>query len=625
MTVALEKFLRPLVLGCLFAVPFVVLVVAEQLFFPYITGKAFVFRLLVEAAFGGWLLLLLLGKVPRPRASLIQLTIGIFIAVVAIADFTGVAPFKSFWSNFERMEGLVTLLHAFAYFMVAGSMFTERLWERFWQVSLGVSAWVGLGALGELAEGATRIAGTTGNPIYLAVYTLFHIFIALFLAYRSKSILTYWLYGATVVLNLAVLWFTGTRGTILGLAAGALVVALGVLIFGRTSVNKWLYRGAVALITVVVLAAATFIAFRTSDTVQNHPTLARFANISMAFDEKARDTSALRIMVWGSAWEGFKERPLLGWGQENFNYVFNKYYNPNMYWAEPWYDRTHNIMLDWLIAAGVLGLLAYLGMYLALFIEIIRTRTFDLFETSLLSGLLVGYGVHNLFVFDNLLSYILFFSLAAWIYSSTQDKESGNSIQISKTLQLLVLVIVSLGTIFTVYLINYPLYAQNKALLGAIGATGSPETINQSRELFEQATAYHTGGTQESREQFGVIASRIAEMESVPLEDKELFVNSALFELQKQEQAYPDDARFPYLIASLLSAYNADVEAEQYLKRALELSPNKPTFIVSLGINAIKRGDFVTAEKYLTQALVLVSEYERALELLDVVRAEQEK
>jgi len=35
-----------------------------------------------------------------------------------------------------------------------------------------------------------------------------------------------------------------------------------------------------------------------------------------------------RIAVWNVARQGFLERPILGWGPENFDLVFAKYYNP---------------------------------------------------------------------------------------------------------------------------------------------------------------------------------------------------------------------------------------------------------------------------------------------------------
>ena len=99
--------------------------------------------------------------------------------------------------------------------------------------------------------------------------------------------------------------------------------------------------------------------------------------------------------------KGFKERPILGWGQENFNIVFNKHYNPLMD-QEQWFDRTHNIILDWLIAAGILGALSYLSLFVAVLVLIWRRGTFTFVEKSILTGLFAAYFFHNMFVFDNL-------------------------------------------------------------------------------------------------------------------------------------------------------------------------------------------------------------------------------
>ena len=66
-------------------------------------------------------------------------------------------------------------------------------------------------------------------------------------------------------------------------------------------------------------------------------------------------TTKSRFQIWGMAIEGFKENPLLGWGQDNFNLVFNKYYDSRLYDQEPFFDRAHNVFLDWLIAGGIVG------------------------------------------------------------------------------------------------------------------------------------------------------------------------------------------------------------------------------------------------------------------------------
>ena len=105
-------------------IPFIVV---NGTFFPYITGKAFVFRILVEIIFGLWLILIIKDKQFRPKWSWILGIIGLFVFILLMADINAVAPFKAFWSNYERMEGWVTFAHLFAYFLVFSSMFEKPI------------------------------------------------------------------------------------------------------------------------------------------------------------------------------------------------------------------------------------------------------------------------------------------------------------------------------------------------------------------------------------------------------------------------------------------------------------------------------------------------------------------
>ena len=628
----IATYTKWLVLACVFVVPFLVLIVTNGLFFPYITGKGFAFRVITGVAFGGWLLLLLTGNIPKPKISPIAISIGVFVSIVALADALGMAPFKSFWSNFERMDGFVTIAHMALYFLVAGSMLnTYKLWIRFWQVSLGVSIIVGLSALPELGKGITRIAGSTGNPIYLAVYMLFHIFIAMLLMRKTRNSVLQWVYGLSIPLNLMVLWFTGTRGALLGLISGLIVTALGIVFFGK-DIHTWIKRSAIAGLIGVVLLSGGFFMIKDSDFVQNNTMLKRLADISLTTDAKEGGTGSLRLMVWGMAWEGFKEKPILGWGQENFNYVFNKYYNPGMDGAEPWYDRTHNILLDWLIAAGALGLLAYLAMYLVIFIESVRARYFDSVESSILTGLLAAYGVHNLFVFDHFISYALFFALVAWVYS-VRNIESDEqtepleikSLQKSEILQLGVITVIAVFTISAIYYINYPSYVQNKLIIKALSASGNPQTIDKARKYFLDASSYRAIGTQEAREQFIKAASGLANKKGVDKKDRKAFVNDAIAEMQEQLKLYPQDARFPHLIAGVLTSYGEYEKAVPFLEKALELSPTKISFLIALGSNAGVREDFDTAYKYYKKAVELAPNNEKAQKLLKIVESEINK
>ena len=119
---SLKELLRFLIIACIFATPFICLFVAESMFFPFITGKNFAFRIIVEVIFSAWLALALVAPAYRPRRSLVLGALALFVAIIGIANAQGAYPFKSFWSNYERMDGWITIAHLLAYIAVASAM-----------------------------------------------------------------------------------------------------------------------------------------------------------------------------------------------------------------------------------------------------------------------------------------------------------------------------------------------------------------------------------------------------------------------------------------------------------------------------------------------------------------------
>ena len=224
----------------LFLIPFVTFIVASGglfpgMYFPYITGKNFAFRIVIEILIGLYILLAVRDPKYRPRSSVLMWAVFAFVVWVGVATIFSADPTKSFWSNFERMEGYVTLLHLFGYFVIAGALLTaDRLWERFFQTSIGVSALQGLIALFQVfgwvaisTQSGPRVDTTFGNATYLAVYMLFNIFLTLFMLVRekhSRSLQAF--YGSALLLQFVALFFTETRGALLGVLGGLIVAAL---------------------------------------------------------------------------------------------------------------------------------------------------------------------------------------------------------------------------------------------------------------------------------------------------------------------------------------------------------------------------------------------------------------
>ena len=422
----IEKALRWVVISGVFALPFIILIVAQSMFFPFITGKNFTFRIIVEIIAGAWLALALVYPTYRPRRSWILGAFAIFVLIMAIADAQGAYPFKSFWSNYERMDGWVTLIHVLAYLVVASCVInSEKIWRLLFQVSLGVSVFVGIYGLLQIVgytalgqgggAGLTgRIDGTFGNPIYLAIYMLFHIAIAALLWLQmwnvrlpGKRTWSSLAYGGIILLDTATLLLSGTRGTMLGLIGGALIA---VLLYAYFDGTKKIRTIAVALLVGVVVFGGVLKLAKDTPVVQSVGFLQRLATISLN-----DSTTKSRLLNMGMAWQGVKERPIFGWGQENYALVFDKYYDPRMYGQEQWFDRVHDVIFDWWVAGGTLGLLAYLSIFMAAFYTLWRTINFSVAEKSLFTGLIIGYFVHNIFVFDNVSSWILFGTILAYI------------------------------------------------------------------------------------------------------------------------------------------------------------------------------------------------------------------
>ncbi len=615
----IPKILNPVIITGLVLALFIPFMVFDGNFFPFITGKGFFFRILVEILLGLWAVLIFWDASIRPKFSWIFGSAAAFIGIIAIADLAGVDFYRSFWSNFERMDGLVTLLHLFVYFIVAGSVLNSRLkWHVFLNVSVFASVVMSLYAFLQLSgnivinQGGVRVDGTLGNATYLAVYMLFNIFIALFLLLRvqlqntsAKWFISAWC-GVALVFQLIVLYATATRGAILGLIGGLFLSSLYLAIFGKD--RPALRKISIGLIAGLFLLIGGFFAVRNAEFVTNSPTLSRFASLSVEDISKQG-----RRYVWPMAIQGFKEKPILGWGQENFNYVFNKYYDPRMYNQEPWFDRAHNVVLDWLVAGGIVGLLGYLGMFVALLWLVVKSKTLTIADKAIVVGLTAAYFFQNLFVFDNLISYIYFFSLLAFVHADTvQGKPEPvwyRRIYSLSWTKVAVPIAAALVVVVLVYGLNIKAILANRTLLQAIITNKS--TPEQSLENFKKVYEYDTFANTEATEQLANQSQRFS-ASTVSDETKKMYIDFAAQQIDLQIERTPRDARELLFAGSFFSRGVDQVKGLQYLERASEQSPKKQTILFEIGLAKLGQNDFSGGLEALKTAFDLNPEFTEA-------------
>jgi hypothetical protein len=300
--------------------------------------------------------------------------------------------------------------------------------------------------------------------------------------------------------------------------------------------------------------------------------------------------------MWKISFQAWEERPILGYGQDNFSYIFARKFLPNqMCNLEPWYDRSHDVFFDWLVAAGALGLITYLSLYgVSLWFMWRRDNSMPLIEKAILTGMLAGYFIHNIFVFDNLTSYILFFAMLAYITvrtKSTTDTSNAKPFFDNEQMNLLVIPIIGIALLVTLYYVNGRPLTVNRLVIRAmsIGQGNSnlsvPELIKIQQDSFTQAIAMNTLGSLEAREQFLQMTVRMVQgkvPEGLSAADKQATVqalNNLLLAARKDvESSYPeykDDVRMLSIYGMFFNGVGDSASAEKVLKQALSLAPNK--------------------------------------------------
>lgn len=665
-----NKFLKWVIYIALAIVPFLAFYVSgfgvgaswNAMLFPYITGKNFAFRILIEIAAAAWLMLMILNKEYRPKKSIILYAYSAFVFVLLLADIFSVNPVRSFFSNFERMEGFISHVHIFLYFVLLVSIYkTEKAFSKYKEVLfisnipvlilgflqlLGLSSFAPMKFLPSLrdaihkyfypSQGGNQIDSSLGNSTYLAIYSVFFIFL-FFISYletKAKKDKNSWIYLLMTILNLIVLFYTQTRGAQVGFAVGVFVSALIIFFAGRKIQDIKIARKiSISIIVVILVVFVGLISFKNTKFVQSSSTLNRlskvssFANPVYIFNRGGElkkelysssstyqsllsvsgdGTFTSRLLNIKMSLDGFKERPFLGYGQDNYFYVFSKYNDPRMYAQEPWFDRTHNVFMDWLIAAGIIGLIAYLALYFSAiwtmwfskFARNHKNSKQEFLEKSLLTGLLVAYFVHNIFVFDNLISYILFVFVLAYIHINFRSTKETNEIKEislkdskSKMLVFAPFVILALGV--SLYYLNFIYIKANRQIVAGLSPEkktneSALDALSRSLDSFKKASAVGGIAKMESREQFAQFSLSLVDQlrnanipqtaEYVPVYTAvSNFLESVQTEYKTLVDVKNPDPRSLSIYSTFLRNINKNDEAIKYGKMAYDMAPKKQT------------------------------------------------
>jgi tetratricopeptide (TPR) repeat protein len=290
-----------------------------------------------------------------------------------------------------------------------------------------------------------------------------------------------------------------------------------------------------------------------------------------------------------------------------------------MFGQEEWFDRSHNVFLDWLIAGGILGFLAYLSLYISfLYYVVYKGRSTRVSDRAILLGMICAYVFHNIFVFDNLISYIMFFSVLAFVHTLYGEDLGGldyykNKSYSRDTINYVVLPSVTVFLLISLYFLNYPAYSANKTLIRAISPQGN---LSKNLDYFKKAFSYNSFGNDEIIEQVIQAASNLPK--SVDPKVVSDFQNFAESKIVEKIEKTPHDARYLVFAGSYYNNIGRYDESLEYLKRALVESPNKQSILIQIGTNYLVRGDTTTMMEYFRKAYDLKPSYIESAKILAI-------
>jgi len=299
-----------------------------------------------------------------------------YAGVLTLAGILSAMPGRSFWGASDG-HGVVTLWAQVALFLLVVVLFPKNgdqqtlirwLLPGSVPVSLyGLAQAVGWDPLLWQSDSLSPVLSTLGRSNFLGVYLalLLPFSVTQALGSRSSGVrrvgmwLLVGLHALCLLLTLArSAWLAGVTGLLVTLWLLPETVGLP-----RRIYRIGLLVGAVLTLGLVfwlgeVVGASTLFAQARPVGISQPPA----EENAPAYEAVRGESLARRWTIWRATWPLIGERPILGYGPDMFVVVFNERYPPGSLYAgtDVLVDDPHNQLLEHLLAAGLVGTMAWL-------------------------------------------------------------------------------------------------------------------------------------------------------------------------------------------------------------------------------------------------------------------------
>jgi len=630
-----------------------VFLILPLIYFPnwaasYVTSKQYFLIGIVEVLFVLWVWLLLIDRRYRlsKKNAVLLLPIFLFLASLTISAFAGVDPATSFFSKVESGTGLILLYHVFIFACITASVirvqqqnFLKHIVQANFLASvvLAVATFFtgpnGLFEINSAMLDKSSGGAMMGNSLLVGAYFIFSVFLTLYLITHESKIwkkVLYWLGIAImtfspIYFNAAI--FKGVKFSELLLSAHSIIgqarIAVAALIIGLflslfiwlctyKEKKPWRVVGIIGIITMVIIGGMA---------------IEKIASPNSSFHTFFVNQSGNRIIDWQEGLQGIKQRPLLGWGPENYHVVYQQYLNPIVFSLghgnEVWALHPHNNTLEVLVNGGVIGFIFYLLVLASLFgglLKLYRKGKINGATYALFIGMLVAFIIQQQMIYDSIVSYTMFFFIIAIVAGLSDQTNDPQMVLVSNDKSLYIWCTVVAVLMIPIWIYAAYLPARKMEELQRVAAMTAEMRTKAYKHLFRSAGSYALDTDAEffTDPLFYSYDADTETMKANPTYQKiasaeiQSLITAVNPVWQKQHYDY-------HLTLSLINLENLEfyltgdkkqlAQADIYAKRAFVLSPTDPQIYTAYAQTLTYEGNTVGAKESLNMAIALNPNY----------------
>ena len=580
-----------------------------------------------------------------------------------VSAFSGVYFWRSVFSDIIRSDGVLFLTMIGLLAFCLRSMATARDWSfirRSIVISAGLFALLtylgpgGFGLTGRFITANFSISGLTfANDTFAGAYVLLSILVTIIEISKSWTNVSDKKRKFVYIASFLAQCFSPLFINLGALFSGAVFTTPTALIGSARA-------SAVTLFLVLVNLAGFFIIKKFFKDGTNNKALLAWSAVWLvgffavtvalvvpgSFVQKFylnEESSLARPVVWERAIESIKERPLLGWGPENFQFAFSRHFDNRLYLdrggREIWFDKAHNFTIDTLVEVGIVGLVSLFVLILFFIRTITRARRLNLisdFECYVLSLLVFAHIFQIQTSFDTVSTYVLIgiiLGYGVWLENRILSLEPKTQKSVSSNSSLFDIVAgsVAIVILFGLSFVYVKEYSRQIALVDIFRTT----KIESQDKLTERALSRVSDFESLRLSSASLIKGGLAQVSASNSDPKTTAV--VLAQVSKQEKYFveylkemPTDyrARMNYayiLLIKTTMGQNRIADAKSIISESYVLSPGNPLTYALDAVADLYSGNLKAAKAKTQEMLVLNPDAEFSKEIIKYVNFQEKQ